>query len=107
MNLFKFDLNENDILEWMIKYYCTKKHNGIHICRECNELLNYAVKRHNNCPRGSDKPVCSNCEIHCYKENFRDKIIEVMKFSGPHIFLKKPLYGLKYLIKKKTYRRYK
>jgi len=94
-------MNESDIINWMINYYCLNHHEGNGLCADCNDLLMYAVKRNENCPHGAGKPVCSSCEIHCYKKEYRKKIREVMKFSGPEIFLKKPLYGIRYLFKKK------
>ncbi|HNX25082.1 MAG TPA: nitrous oxide-stimulated promoter family protein [Spirochaetota bacterium] len=93
--------DEGEVIRWMITYYCTCNHKGTELCNECNDLLNYAVKRNMNCPHGVNKPVCSSCEIHCYKDAYRLKIRDVMKFSGPKIIFRKPLYGIKYLIKKK------
>ncbi len=87
----------------MIKYYCRKKHGGNELCDECSELLNYALMRIEQCPYGKDKPVCSKCRIHCYKPEKRDNIKGVMKFSGSAILLRKPITGLKYLLKKKFY----
>jgi hypothetical protein len=103
-----FSLNEIDVIKWMINFYCVSNHKGEGICSECTELLNYAIKRNENCPHGlKNKPVCSVCEIHCYKDSYRERIREVMKFSGPRILFKKPVYGIKYLIRKKIISRYK
>jgi len=105
--MFKFELNESAVIKWMINFYCIKNHKGSGLCDECSDLLNYAIKRNLNCPHGANKPVCSSCEIHCYNDIYRAKIREVMKFSGPRILYKKPLYGIKYLIKKKLIWRHK
>ena len=96
-----FSMDDSEVIRWMINYYCKNNHKSAGICTECNDLLNYAIKRIVNCPHGLNKPACSSCEIHCYKDTYRVKIHEVMKFSGPWIFFKKPVYGIKYIIKKK------
>lgn len=80
------------ILKKFIKVYCMKKHsetlkNKEGYCKECFELLNYALLRDEKCPL-NPKPKCKNCKIHCYKPEMRKKIKEVMKYSGMH-FVKK------------------
>lgn len=74
---------ELEVVELMIRLYCRKKHqckDGL--CTECNELLEYVKFRRSKCPWGDKKPFCSNCKIHCYKPEMREKIKEVMRFSG-------------------------
>ena len=107
MKFLRLKISEKDIVKWMIEYYCSCNHNTAGICDECSDLLNYAVKRNDNCLHGNNKPVCSVCEIHCYSATYRDRIREVMKFSGPRILYRKPLWGVMYLVKKKTGTGYK
>ncbi|MGB9731750.1 MULTISPECIES: nitrous oxide-stimulated promoter family protein [Calditerrivibrio] len=78
-------------LRTFIKIYCREYHlkNGIPedgdgLCRECLELLQYALKRDEKCPL-DPKPKCKDCKIHCYKPEMRLKIKEVMKFSGIYL----------------------
>ena len=94
-------IDEKTTVEWMIRFYCRKKHGVKELCDHCSELINYAADRITRCPHGKNKPVCSRCTIHCYKKDYRAKIIKVMRFSGPRIIFHKPLTGIKYLLKKK------
>jgi len=52
-------------------------------CESCNELLEYALLRLEKCPF-DPKPKCKDCKVHCYKDDYRQRIREVMKFSGIH-----------------------
>ncbi|NPA44912.1 MAG: nitrous oxide-stimulated promoter family protein [Chlorobi bacterium] len=76
------------VLNAFIKVYCKKNHleNGVQIfkdgfCKECYELLQYALKRNENCPL-DPKPLCKNCKVHCYKPEYRERIKQIMRFSG-------------------------
>lgn len=77
------------ILEKFIQIYCDTKHNtvekteekGLVLCEECWETLNYATYRREVCPL-DPKPTCKNCEIHCYKPEYRHRIKEIMRHSG-------------------------
>jgi len=97
-------LDDKYIIQWMIEYYCFKKHNNKKMCNECIELFNYALVRIQQCPYGEFKPTCSSCPIHCYNPDKREQIKNVMKFSGPAILFRKPVTGVKYLLKKKLYK---
>ena len=81
-------LNQEALVRDMIYLYCRKLHftkNGL--CDNCDDLLQYAKLRLDKCPYGEGKPVCSNCKIHCYKKDYKEKIKEVMRFSGPKCFI--------------------
>ena len=96
--LLKHD--ENALIQKMIEIYCSKNHNtGTKLCESCAGLLAYSNERIRRCPFGEEKPVCQKCKIHCYKKEYRDKIKEVMKFSGPKVILYKPISALKHLLK--------
>ena len=87
----------------MIKKYCkgnhsTKKND---LCPECNELLSYVEFRRSKCPFGDGKPFCSNCKIHCYKPEMREKIRSVMRYSGPRIVIDHPVLATRHLIESK------
>lgn len=100
-------INETETVTWMIKYYCKSVHGLREPCVECIKLLEYALTRISRCPHKTDKPVCSACDIHCYSREYRERIIEVMKYSGPRIMFHKPVTGIKYLIRKKLNKRNK
>ena len=44
------------------------------------------------------KTFCSSCKVHCYRKEQRDKIKEVMRFSGPYMLLYHPLMALRHMI---------
>lgn len=81
---------EKRILANMISKYCEDHHNVSGNCKSCNELQDYAFKRLISCPFSKDKPVCSKCTIHCYNKNQREKIKEVMRYSGPKMIFSNP-----------------
>lgn len=104
MYKFLINLNDRNIIEWMIKYYCRKNHSTQKFCDDCSSLLEYASMRIKKCPYGENKPVCSNCTIHCYIPEQREKIKKIMRFSGPAILFHKPFTGIRYILKKKLYK---
>jgi hypothetical protein len=77
------------ILTQFIRIYCHGKHKTLKdkLCADCQDLLNYAIKRLENCPQ-VPKPACKNCEIHCYKTVYREKIRQVMRYSGKRLILR-------------------
>jgi recombinational DNA repair protein RecR len=81
-----------DIALKFIETYCQHHHQNqqtvllqnnksLHVCEECKNLSDYAIKRRQNCPQ-NPKPACKNCKIHCYAPKYREKIKQAMKFSG-------------------------
>jgi len=51
-------------------------------CTDCSDFLQYAIERRLRCPL-DPKPACKHCRVHCYKTEMREKVREVMRFSGP------------------------
>jgi hypothetical protein len=89
---------EKKTIGLMINIYCKKKHNRRNeLCKECNELLEYAHKRLDLCKFGNEKGFCSKCPIHCYKKHMKIKIKEVMKFSGPRLIIYSPIQFIKHI----------
>ncbi|MDH3998578.1 MAG: nitrous oxide-stimulated promoter family protein [Desulfuromonadales bacterium] len=54
------------------------------VCDQCREFLLYAFKRRLCCPL-EEKPSCKHCEIHCFRAGHREKVREIMRFSGPYL----------------------
>lgn len=50
-------------------------------CTECRDFLLYAIDRRLNCPL-DDKPTCKHCHVHCYRKGHREKVREIMRYSG-------------------------
>ncbi len=86
----------------MIALYCRKQHApGVDmLCEQCQGLLDYARKRIAQCPYGRQKPVCSRCKVHCYRQQKREEIRRVMRFAGPRMIYHSPLLTLRYLWRK-------
>lgn len=82
----------------MIKIYCRKKHKSGELCQECKEPYKYAAERIDKCPHIQTKTFCSSCKTHCYKPDMREKIKNVMKFSGHRMFLYSPKAAIKHII---------
>ena len=54
------------------------------VCAECREFLLYAFERRIKCPL-EERPSCKHCHIHCYRPGHRDKVREIMRFSGRYL----------------------
>ena len=54
------------------------------LCEDCSKLLNHGVDKLLLCPY-DPKPMCKKCETHCYAPVYREKVREVMKFSGLYL----------------------
>lgn len=104
-NLEKKKAKEQRIVDHMIAMYCKKHHadarGSKHLCPECAELSSYAQERSEHCPIMESKTFCSNCTVHCYSPAMRERICEVMRYSGPRMPLHHPALALWYLICKK------
>jgi len=50
-------------------------------CISCHDFLHYAIERRLNCPL-EEKPVCKHCHVHCYRPGYREKVQEIMRYSG-------------------------
>ncbi len=98
MDIEKKTKKEKEIIEYMIKYYCKKKHNSKITCDECNQLINYAFTRIEKCPFKETKTFCSACKVHCYQKEMKEKIQSVMRFSGPRMIFHKPIPALHHML---------
>ena len=90
---------EKEVSFLMIDLYCRKKHKcKKEICDECKKLKDYVSLKLDKCPFGENKTFCSNCKIHCYQKDMREKIREVMKFSGPRMIFYHPILAIKHVV---------
>lgn len=105
MKLFNRIEREKRTLAVMVKMYCDHYHDKIgSICSDCNELTEFANERINRCIFQDDKPVCSECLVHCYRMDMRDKIKTVMCFAGPKMIFHHPILGIRHLIDKRKFK---
>lgn len=88
---------EKEVVSLMISLYCRKKHGGRILCPECAALDDYARSRSDHCPFMETKTFCSNCRVHCYQKDMREKIREVMRFSGPRMIFYHPVMAIRHV----------
>jgi hypothetical protein len=83
----------------MITLYCRDHHaTGSQLCSECRALLDYAELRLEKCPFQENKTTCANCAVHCYTRSMRERVKEVMRYSGPRMTYRHPLLAFFHLI---------
>lgn len=91
----------------MIAIYCKGHHpketctqtsySGEALCEECKTLDDYAVLRTMRCRKMGEKVDCELCENHCYAKESREKIREVMRYSGPRMMKAHPIAAIRHL----------
>ncbi len=101
---------EERTISQMIALYCAGNHAdapkeehavcGEPLCEECAQLDAYATLRTRRCRKMEVKTSCDACENHCYKPNEREKIRQVMRYSGPRMLGKHPLAAIRHLLGK-------
>lgn len=85
----------------MIVRFCKKKHGQKGApCASCRELIAYTAAQSDLCPYMETKTFCSNCKTPCYRPDMRERIREVMRYSGPRMIFYDPVMAVKYLKEK-------
>ena len=97
---------EKAMVNEMIALYCRKKHGtrGA-LCPDCAAMAAYAQQRSDRCPFMATKTFCSNCKVHCYKPEMREKIRDVMRFSGPRMLFVHPVAAIRHVMETKREKR--
>ena len=54
------------------------------LCADCNKLLSHGIAKLLLCSY-EPKPMCKKCQTHCYAPGYRERIRQVMKFSGLYL----------------------
>lgn len=99
VNLDQKRQNEKKTLRLMIQLYCCGHHGKKKdLCEECQQLMDYAEMRINKCPFMETKTFCSACKVHCYMPEKREKIREVMRYSGPRMMFYHPVLAVKHVM---------
>ena len=95
---------EQQLSAQMIALYCRSKHKSPKgtLCRECQELAQYAARRTQHCPRMAQKTFCSTCPHPCYNPEMRQSMRKVMKYAGPRMLLHHPWQALRHLVLAKS-----
>lgn len=92
-------VKEKELVSLMIEIYCRGRHGARDgLCSACKELESYAMLRSEKCPHMETKSFCSSCKTHCYKPDMRDKIREVMRYSGPRLLFHHPLIAFRHML---------
>ena len=93
---------EKQMVSQMIALCCRRNHHtkGA-LCPDSAALNDYARQRSDRCPFMETKTFCSNCRVHCYKPEMREKIRAVMRFSGPWMILYHPVAAVRHVVETK------
>jgi hypothetical protein len=96
---------ELKVLAGFVGIYCREKHAGRdraefpvrdagvrralgsrppRLCEDCRRLLEHGIAKLLLCPY-DPKPMCKKCPTHCYAPGYRERIREVMRFSGLYL----------------------
>lgn len=91
---------EKAMVSQMITLYCKGNHGTKkgQLCPECAALTQYACERCDQCPFMENKTFCSNCKVHCYKPEMREKIRAVMRWSGPRMIFHAPIPAIRHVL---------
>jgi hypothetical protein len=94
---------EQKTLQSMLKIYCHGCHQAKpgSLCAECQQLFAYAQERLDRCPFGENKPVCSQCTVHCYRAAERERVKKVMAYAGPRMPTRHPWLTLRYMYRQR------
>lgn len=99
---------EKQLVGEMIQLYCRKKHGALEgLCADCAALEAYARARSDKCPFMETKTFCSNCKVHCYNAEMREKIREVMRFAGLRMLFVHPVMAVRHVIESSREKRRK
>ena len=96
---------EKELVSQMIALYYRRKHGGKALCPDCAALDSYARQRSDKCPFMETKTFCSNCRVHCYRPEMRERIRAVMRFSGPRMIFHHPVIALRHVIETRKEKR--
>ena len=84
----------------MIGMYCHDLHgtSRVELCDACGSLNDYAMQRIDKCPFCLEKPTCAKCMIHCYKDDMREEVREVMRYAGPRMMRRHPVLAVLHIL---------
>ncbi|MBN2159732.1 MAG: nitrous oxide-stimulated promoter family protein [Spirochaetes bacterium] len=60
---------------------------GRDYCTDCSKLILHAASKRLLCPY-KPKPACKKCPTHCYGPGYRERIREVMRYSGKRLIMR-------------------
>lgn len=90
---------EKRTVELMVRMYCRHKEGNRELCDECRAVVEYAGARLSRCRFGDGKPTCRLCPVHCYRPDMRQRIREIMRYSGPRMLLYHPVEAVRHVVR--------
>lgn len=88
----------------MIRLYCHRFEGNNDLCVDCRQVLDYAMTRLDHCKYGNGKPTCKKCPVHCYRPDMKDRIRQIMRWSGPRMIIYHPIAAIKHLLRESLHR---
>ena len=90
---------EKRTVSFMLRMHCQGRHGTkTALCPDCQSLHEYSLARLAACPFNENKPVCSKCRVHCYEPVLREKMRQVMRYSGPRMLFRHPILVIRHMI---------
>jgi hypothetical protein len=88
-------IRERRTVAALIALYCRDQHGTQgELCAVCASLAAYASERLTRCRFGAQKPTCVRCPVHCYGLSQREEIKQVMRYSGPRLLWRHPIWAM-------------
>ena len=89
---------EAQMVSQMIALWCRGHHGGGHAVEQAGHDGPVRVKlaRIEHCPHMGTKTFCSACPSHCYRPAMREKIREIMRWSGPRMIRHRPITAVRH-----------
>ena len=92
----KIELDQQTV-RLMIAIYCRHHLHQQEPSAEYQSLADYACKRLEYCLFGERKPACKDCLVHCYKKEMRERMRQVMRWTGPRMLLYSPRAAMRHI----------
>lgn len=90
--------NEKENIRKTFGKYCNANHgtSDNKLCAKCTAVLSTVLVKISRCPYGIGKPICEQCETHCFGERFTNDFLEIMKGGQKKMLLSHPLMTIKH-----------
>jgi len=82
------------IEDYIVPYLDNSLEFEVYLCEECHNLLQYAIKKLQECPN-DPKPKCRKCPNPCYDKDEYKKMAKIMRYSGMKLGMTKAAQRLK------------
>lgn len=91
---------EKHTIAFMIQLYCRHRLHQAEPSEEYRSLIDYCHHRLDHCRWQDEKPACKRCPCHCYAPAQRERVRQIMRWTGPRMILYAPLEVLRHLLNK-------